>query len=336
MNSEFYGDNDDDNVLFDSLESVHSFFEADKFSGFVLTFNLKLSNKNNFKFEVYFKSNQMKKISVSDSRGQPIRFLASNGDTLTKSLLKIQVKNLHLDDDVNFKLIFFYIQIGTNYDSKEYLLRNYAAVMGEESNPTLLLQIDELDKALNLLIQWIDPESKSSRHLFSKFFIYFNFIETVIKTSKLNFNASNDEHLVSHTLFKPNNSSNNTSATPGIWTVNVVSYQILPNETVTNISTKFLVFPTKTDRKNINQTALINFVERFWLFEGFCIVDLNKEKTSFLNSYFDDNVLKDCKNHVDSYWSTYYDDPKSTINEDINESNIDFNQFLNMNYRLKN
>ena len=54
------------------------------------------------------------------------------------------------------------LEISTNYDTKEQRFNNYASLIGQNSNPVLLLQIDPLSQPIQLNIVWINPDGKSN------------------------------------------------------------------------------------------------------------------------------------------------------------------------------
>ena len=98
------------------------------------------------------------------------------------------------------------------------------------------------------------------------------------------------------------------------------------NQTKSSVAIKFLVLPTNPDDNvEINETALLKLIEKFWSFEKFCLVV--NAGDSFFNSVED--FFDNCKN---SFWSTFYPDPKSDLN--FKNNNYDFESILNLNYRL--
>ena len=70
----------------------------------------------------------------------------------------------------------------------------------------------------------------------------------------------------------------------------------------------------------------MTFIEKFWVFDKFCMVTNNLTKKGYFLSFFDE-IIDDCKS---SFWSTFYPDPKSDLNEN-NEINSDV---LNLKFRL--
>ncbi len=116
---------------------------------------------------------------------------------------------------------------------------------------------------------------------------------------------------------------------PGVWTVKLDSISINDNSTITSIKTNFLIFPTKTEEVYINEKLLLALTQRFYSFDKFCLINSNlRDKKYFSNSFED--VIEDCES---SFWSTFYPDPKSDLDE-FDENNADLEALLNLQNRL--
>ena len=125
------------------LNSVNAYFYADTFKGLKHSFdwiwfkfdrncvkkgyviNVSTPEMDNCQTEVYF----------SPLKSQ---FVSTSPNVFLNSLVKLE--------------------ISTNYDTKEQRFNNYAALIGEKSNPILLIQIDPLSQPIHLHIAWINPD----------------------------------------------------------------------------------------------------------------------------------------------------------------------------------
>lgn len=117
---------EDEEFLMKYLESVHSFFEADNFQGFILTIKIPFSENNFLKFEVFFKSLQNKKKFYSNDEG--IRKYSTKEDLLLDSLIQFKVKNLKfilvhmVKKNLNFRLELTMIRRNICYATMQALL----------------------------------------------------------------------------------------------------------------------------------------------------------------------------------------------------------------------
>ncbi len=111
----------------DSINKVNSFFQSNTFKGFVM--NVKTSlNEKPFDFEVF----------VTPTRKK----------TITETVTEITDANKFLDLVSKF-------EVSTDYDSKEQMFySNYASIIGQTSNPTLMLAIDSVPEDFNFTFVW--------------------------------------------------------------------------------------------------------------------------------------------------------------------------------------
>ena len=117
---------------------------------------------------------------------------------------------------------------------------------------------------------------------------------------------------------------------PGVWHASVSHLTDDDNKTISTAAIKFLVLPIESQEYEINQTALMILVEKFWSFDKFCIAsNISLDDKSYFSNSFED-IIDDCKN---LYWSSFFPDPKSDLNE-IDEYNSDFDKMLNLKSRL--
>jgi hypothetical protein len=126
------------------VKNIDAFFEGGKFEGFVINIRSEdevLGSNLKFDYEVFMSRKSSKdlirlhEIIKSDNSN-----LTSVKDLILNSLIKIQ--------------------ISTDYDQKERKFTNYASLMNQKSNPTLLMEFDPLEKPIEFFIQWVDPDSK--------------------------------------------------------------------------------------------------------------------------------------------------------------------------------
>jgi hypothetical protein len=109
------------------------------------------------------------------------------------------------------------------------------------------------------------------------------------KKVNVHLNKSSSYQFVQNYLFKPKyNDTNYDLNSSGIWKIEIST----KNDTLDLLSFKFLVLP---DKNEILSEKWLNYLGEFWLFDSVC----------------DEN---DCKN---IFWSTFYPDPKSDLNESL-------------------
>jgi len=120
---------------FDMLRSVNGFFEANKFKGFVM--NLEIKKSVNLQFEVYFQQANVERLfEITD-----LKNVSQESISLSKHLQK--------------SIIFFHVS--SDYNSREKRLDNFVNVLDQNTNPTVHIEIDVLDKPLEFFIMFKDP-----------------------------------------------------------------------------------------------------------------------------------------------------------------------------------
>lgn len=110
------------------INKVNSFFQSDKFKGIVVDVNASAEIRHEV-FLTPVKSKYLTRINKG----------SNNGSLFLNSLM--------------------HLEVSTNYDFKEQKLANYAAIIKQDSNPVLLMQIDPLPNDIDLKINWINPNS---------------------------------------------------------------------------------------------------------------------------------------------------------------------------------
>lgn len=110
------------------LVKVNSFFQSEKYKGFVLNFQIS-DDKTDMMidYEAFYAPKKM--LEIKNSQGSE-----------------------------NFFKVLQNIEISSDYDAKEQILSNYARVIDQKTNPQLLLQIDPIEQPLSLQITWSNSE----------------------------------------------------------------------------------------------------------------------------------------------------------------------------------
>ena len=120
------------NFNFNYLKNVNSFFQADKFRGYVAQIKV-----NNFLFEAYFSpTKRMNSIEI-------------NPDFKNKSQSSINKMNLLLNSIAK-------LEVSSDYDSKERRFNNYGSLLDINCNPSLLIVIDPIEEDFKFQIVWFD------------------------------------------------------------------------------------------------------------------------------------------------------------------------------------
>jgi hypothetical protein len=272
---------------FDCLRSVNGFFEANKFQGFVLNFSIKKGL--NLQFEVFFKQTNVESLfEIAD-----LKNVSQESISLSKHLQK--------------SIIYFHV--ASDYNSREKRLDNFFNVLDQNSNPTVHIEIDVLDKPLEFFIMFKDPNGKiiiiKRKYIF---LIKNNFIlDKLVKESVIKLNASQVTQTIVYLLFKPNHVHfvNQT----GIWKVHLGS--TLNKEIL--ISRKFLVL---LSNNSLVTDQIRNEINEFWELDSLCVRSVENLKANY--SILFNDLFKRCDQ---SYWSTYYPDQKSDLYQSLN---VDF------------
>lgn len=193
------------NYTMKSIEELHTYMEFDQYKGFLIRY--KIANaidrtNETIQLELWARPHQFGKVSRTLALGK-------------------RIKN---------------IEVSTEYDQKEQILRNFAKIMGPYGEPTLVIQLSAADIAsnsapvaanYNLTALWINPAG----HL--------NDI------SDINIDASNALQTIYFVK-----SSLRTPLLPGIWTVKLIYKQSLIGQC------NFLIVPKiNGDTENISLDA---------------------------------------------------------------------------------
>lgn len=189
------------------------------------------------------------------------------------------------------------LDVSTDFDQKEMITRNFARVIGVNSEPVLILKLSATshpeNSTANLTILWIDPSEKVVE-------VGELIIEDITITS-INFSKS--------TLKQP--------LVSGEWMVKVLQKKSLIG------LTKFLVVPTSlNETKDINHShnILDKMIANFYTIKETCIVYSQKSIRDIIGSYLvgngDDDVDKNFHKFIEckkTSWSSMAPDPKSEL-----------------------
>lgn len=124
---------------FDNVKEINSYFQSDKFSGFVLKLDL---IKYDLIYEAYFVPTKNKDLIELNSNFNATvsQVLLNKKDLLLKSLVKLEVSS--------------------DYDAKERRFNNYGSILDLNSNPSLLILLDPINESIKFKISWINPNGK--------------------------------------------------------------------------------------------------------------------------------------------------------------------------------
>lgn len=127
------------------VRRVDGFFQANKFKGFVLDLSYKDTElKTRLEFQALFRLREPRELTklynVQDTE------LSRQRDLILNSMIRLEVS--------------------TDYDQKERRFNNYAQIIDQRSNPTLLIQFDPLPQPIQFDIAWLDKNSNS--YIYSK------------------------------------------------------------------------------------------------------------------------------------------------------------------------
>lgn len=189
------------------------------------------------------------------------------------------------------------LDVSTDADQKELISRNFARVMGEKSEPILILkllgsstELGNTSETFNVL--WIDPNDK-------------------VRDSQ---DMTIDDITVTNISFLKS-----TLQQPiqfGVWMVKIFQKKSLIG------LTKFLITPSINTTKDTNssQNNLDKMISNFYQIKETCISFNNKNIREIIGSYLGTNELNDnihkfseCKK---SFWSSQSPDPKSELAND--------------------
>lgn len=153
--------------------------------------------------------------------------------------------------------------------------------------------------------------------------------------SKITLNKMNDNQLFLVKLIDPS-AKDGDELKPGIWKLNLT---IEENFNVVNVLTyKYLILKktqptttTTTTRSDEKEKNKINdekkkkqdakMIDEFWRLDSICVNELTLNSGEWKqSSLFSEEILPDCKTSANSYWSSYFPDPKSDLSEDLSKS----------------
>ncbi len=124
-------------------------------------------------------------------------------------------------------------------------------------------------------------------------------------------NQSNQSQLIINSFFAVSNKRKlNEEAdlnTTGIWTINICF-----NDSQPILFQRFLVLPSnnplRTEAESESLKNWLEMLDQSWQFDSLCInTKLDLDSDSFAVS----NLINEC---TESYWSSFYPDPKSDFN----------------------
>lgn len=192
------------------------------------------------------------------------------------------------------------LDVSTDADQKELISRNFARVIGENSEPVLILkllgstQVGNNSETFNVV--WIDPSDrvKESQNLT---------IDDITVTT-VNFLKS--------TMPPPLQS--------GVWTLKIFQKKALVGLTKFLIAPSTVISEEGTKESNSSLNNLDKMISNFYQIKETCISFNHKNIRELIGSYLGTNELNDnihkfneCKK---SLWSSFSPDPKSEL---INE-----------------
>lgn len=246
-------------INFKILKTVDAYFESNSFKGFVLNFQI---HDENFvsTFEAYFTKT---KISEFINLIQPNE-TSNKNENFLKNLVQIK--------------------ISSDYDSKERKFSNYANIIDQNSNPTILMEFDPIEPSLEFKINWYDSEN------------------ILVKETSVNLNESSNNQIILNSFFKAKEPIK-VLKSYGVWKIEIVQDQI------SILSLKFLVLPANNSKSNEEMFELYEKLQYFWNFNSLCVDTF--ESSELKNNFLFNELFQNCQKSA--HWSTYYPDPKSDL-----------------------
>lgn len=261
-------------TLFEYLKSVNGYFEGNKYKGFVLTIRM------------YDESTK----SVSALYETYFK-MVSNKNLIEIDDTKLIKHNQSLFTNRNSILNnLIKLKISSDYDTKDRRFFNYISLMNQNTNPCLLMEFDPLTTDLEpFYIRWYDPNDQ------------------LVKETKVGLGKSDKNQQVLNTFFKkeePNKYLNQT----GLWHIKIFLF----DKETSIFKIKFLILPNKNPFSVENDSSIMkkwfNLIKNFWTFDSICLHKI--EDLNLKNTYLFDNLFRNCS---ETYWSTFYPDPKSDV-----------------------
>lgn len=276
------------NYTVKNIIEVTTYMDRDQYKGFLVNHNIVHVNdaQNVIQMELLARPQQFCRVSRSTSLGKRIKS----------------------------------IDISTEYDQKEQILRNFAKIMGPNAEPTFLVCLAEISsepniftvRSYNLTVLWINPAGYLS------------------DISDIHVDASSAAPTISFAK-----SSLKTPLLPGIWTVKLVNkhamlaqcnFLVIPkiqtntitdshwSTTPANAKHWNMFLPAAKDVVALKEQAMVNaklidderimwisdLIHKFFVIKETCVV----HRTS---------VIPDTKLCKDTNWSSFAPDPKSDL-----------------------
>ena len=124
------------------VEKIEALFTENRFKGYLVSVVAASSSTGlDLAFEVLFRRRTSKElIGTFEIANRLLEDLISTRESILNSLVTMEVS--------------------TDYEQKERRFGNYAWVMDDRSNPTLLMEFDPIDRPIEFHILWVDKNSE--------------------------------------------------------------------------------------------------------------------------------------------------------------------------------
>jgi len=243
----------DDVNSFKILKTVNAYFESNNFKGFV--FNIDITNDFfSLNYETFFTKSKLDDLT-SIIRSNETN---SNNELFLKSLVQMK--------------------LSSDYDTKERIFNNYANIIDQNTNPTLLMEFDPIEISLEFKINWYDSGN------------------ILVKNVSLKLNNNTNNQILLNSFFKPKD-PDQVLKSYGVWRIEIIQDQ------VTVLSLKFFVLPINISHNKEILDNILNILN----FNSICVYSY--ENFELKNTYLFNQLFQNC--HDSAYWSSYYPDPKS-------------------------
>ncbi len=232
-------------------------------------------------------------LTLKQSNGQMVEtYFKFNYDSILETINEPYQWHLNNICQPNSKKQYFLnqiesIELSTDFDYREMRLNNYANLIDENDRPVLVINfVDNYDKDLIFYIQWFNPEGKlvdeSFWNLKSGVYYYGQYVYLYLNRKiELPLNLGTWSLRISFKSFYDKREK-------------YVFYNYIESNDVL-INYKFNIMASKKTTENVD----LNDLFKFWSLSSICV---NEEIDSDMNL---------C--NKDSYWSSFYPDPKSNI-----------------------
>ena len=205
----------------------------------------------------------------------------------TKNLAKLSTK----DEVTEFLEKIIRFEISSDYDSKDNVFNNLHSTIGQNSNPEILLEFDEIDSSLEFKIIWYNEE------------------KNILKEEEVTLNKKNTKTIIHRKFF--NQTDSMTFNATGICQVEI---RYLDTFIVSNA---FLVIPYESENLGMFASWRSKF-NIFWKLNSICFHS-SKIHHTLNGNYFLYDYFPTC---TQEYWSTQYPDPKSDFKISMNENRL--------------